>query len=328
MSQLDQLLATDHRLASTLGIRAPIRSSGSSGPNSGSAVRSSTTAPSRSRGSTGPNGGSTVRSNPTPPIEDRRPIAAPGQLPANKDIELYPACNHCGWHNNIQAVQKLNNLRCFKCGRFAARAKQIAENTRKLGYLDFGERHLRFRIVAKDVRSDDKYRQSWETADSNDSRWNYDATTMMKSVFDFKIGNRPKLGNTMTLISEYDEATTKQKNMDGIIMENPNDISLLRLLESAGIGKNPGLPYRGNRSKNPIVSTRSWICCLFPTFQHVFSLSITVPWQRHCFFCQRLSTFDCICLNNALEWAAITMHFSSVAGSTSSLSIFKVSVEH
>lgn len=164
---------------------------------------------------------------------------APGQLPSNSSALSHPACPHCKWHNNINGMQTNNDQRCFKCGRVATTPRVSNQYRHNFVPKDtnhkFGTREVSFRIVARDVRKDAKYRNCWEQADKNDQNWQYNEQAMLKSVYDFRIGKRPKVLPLLGLISEWDEETSRQKNEDCIIVDY-KDIALLRAITELSFG--------------------------------------------------------------------------------------------
>ncbi|CAJ1949446.1 unnamed protein product [Cylindrotheca closterium] len=180
-------------------------------------------------------------------------IYAPGNLPTginqkahppcrhcawhSNNQKAHPPCRHCAWHSNIKDLQK-NHGRCIKCGRFTLLSNQQKGYLPKESDYCFGGRKIGFRIVSKDVRRDKKYRESWRKADATDPRWKYDEAAMKTSVFDFRIGKWPRLAAIVHYTSEWEEEKAKQKRRDVIILDNKDDISLLRLLNKVGIGSN------------------------------------------------------------------------------------------
>lgn len=159
---------------------------------------------------------------------------APDKLPSNLPSNEYGACPHCKWNNNIHGMQTNNDQRCYKCGRLAIGTKMphLRQYTHNYSYKTtnqrLGVREVSFRIVARDVRQDHRFRSSWQQAKKDDPSWKYDEASMKQSVFDYKIGKRPKLKYLLDMISEWDEKTARQKNEDCIIMD-PNDIALIRV---------------------------------------------------------------------------------------------------
>ena len=67
--------------------------------------------------------------------------------------------------------------------------------------------------------------------------WVYDEAKAEENFFNFKITNRPTLKTIRRLIPASNEGMVREKNGEGIILDNPNDYALLRLLENKNFGE-------------------------------------------------------------------------------------------
>eukprot|EP00980_Cylindrotheca_fusiformis_P010788 scaffold2442_cov146-Cylindrotheca_fusiformis.AAC.3 len=153
-----------------------------------------------------------------------------GSAPVSAYPEHYPACVKCGWHSAIFAMQ---DLRCLKCGRRTIKSKDMNKGVpyRSVPTDHFlGTKTIMFRIIAGDVRSMEQYRSSWEEADANDPKWKYDDEDMQSDFFNYKIGTNPTAKSFLANVSEWDADELWDLNRDGVVLDNPNDIPLLRLL--------------------------------------------------------------------------------------------------
>jgi hypothetical protein len=156
----------------------------------------------------------------------------PGHAQASADPVNYPACVKCRWHNRLNGPQH-NNLRCFKCGRVTTSAKGLnrggAYKSKPTDYF-LGTKIVQFRIIPSDVRSLDEYRSSWSRADKTDPAWKYDEGDMQEDIFIYRVGSNPTPSSILELVSEWDTDKLREKNKEGIVLDNPNDIPLLRVL--------------------------------------------------------------------------------------------------
>jgi hypothetical protein len=160
----------------------------------------------------------------------RRGPFEPGYAQASADPVNYPACVKCRWHNRRRAVQ----LRCLKCGRIINSAhglnRGVTYKSRPTDYF-LGTKIVQFRIIPTDVRSLDEYRSSWLLADKTDPAWKYDEGDMQEDIFIHRVGSNPTANSILKLVSEWDTDKLREKNEEGIVLDNPNDIPLLRVLE-------------------------------------------------------------------------------------------------
>ena len=122
-----------------------------------------------------------------------------------------------------------------------------------------GEKIIPFRIVAHDPRKFDKFKQRW-MENENDPKWSYSAAEMEEDVFRHRLGKHPLIsvilsslpivspdkipetGSLIRHVSSYDGEVREPQQLsadesDAIIVENRNDVALLRELANfASIG--------------------------------------------------------------------------------------------
>jgi hypothetical protein len=149
----------------------------------------------------------------------------------------FPACVKCRWHNH-RAVEH-NDPRCGKCGRVITSAQGLNRGvTYKSKPTDYflGTKIVQFRIIPSDVRSLDEYRSSWSEADKTDPAWKYDEGDMQEDIFIYRVGSNPTASSILKLVSEWDTDKLREKNEEGIVLDTPNDIPLLRVLARQGFG--------------------------------------------------------------------------------------------
>ena len=102
---------------------------------------------------------------------------------------------------------------------------------------NFGERSIGFRIVPKDPRRDKRYSDSWKEAPQDDPRWQYDEAAMKQSVFDCMLARFPLPAFVTRLTAEWDEEKTRETNLrDAIILDNQDDLALLRIINKVDFG--------------------------------------------------------------------------------------------
>jgi hypothetical protein len=177
----------------------------------------------------------------------------PGHAQASADPVNYPACVKCRWHNRRGAVHQNqpDKLRCLKCGRITNSAQGLKRGgTHKSKRTDYflGTKIVRFRIIPTDVRSLDEYRSSWLLADKTDPAWKYDEGDMQEDIFIHRVGSNPTASSILKLVSEWDTDKLREKNEEGIVLDNPNDIPLLRVMEREQFGMRSVSGFTGVRS--------------------------------------------------------------------------------
>ena len=158
----------------------------------------------------------------------------PGPFPPNHtqaaESELYSACGGCGWHSAISVMRLNHDGRCTHCGRRVLVRhfsdwdwddEDVDEND-----IDFGTKVIKFRIVAKEIQFDPKYRDAWRK-----SSWIHDMAKEEEDYFKYKVGDQPRLSEVLKLIPSQKEEKVRRKKREGIILDNPNDYALFNFLD-------------------------------------------------------------------------------------------------
>ena len=158
----------------------------------------------------------------------------PGPFPPNHtqaaESELYSACSGCGWHSRKSVMRHNHDGRCMHCGRRVL-FRQPSDRDREVRVvnendIDFGTKVIKFRIVAKDIQSDFKYRDAWRK-----SSWIHDMAKEEEDYFKYVVGDRPRLKEVMKLIPSEKEEIVRIKKREGIILDSPNDYALFNFLD-------------------------------------------------------------------------------------------------
>ena len=167
--------------------------------------------------------------------EARESNIGPGPFPPNHtqaaESESYSACSGCGWHSAKSFLMRGNHDgRCMHCGRRVL-FRQPSDRDREVRVvnendIDFGTKVITFRIVAKNIQFDSKYRDAWRK-----SSWIHDMAKEEEDYFKYKVGDRPRLREVMRLIPSGKEETVRHKKQEGIILDNPNDYALFNFLD-------------------------------------------------------------------------------------------------
>ena len=171
-------------------------------------------------------------------------------------------CSKCLWYSHRRSSY------CLKCGRVGW-APASGGPTQSVPYkiredsVYLGTRKIAFRIVSRDVRAMPKYKDSWAShsveaaAANNDSvaSWTYDESEMEENVFKHRLGKQPTISNIVDLVARYKEdklkemakdKDSKERNLEAIILENQNDLTLLRVLKNVDtFGEKPYVNMRG-----------------------------------------------------------------------------------
>ena len=122
-------------------------------------------------------------------------------------------------------MRRNHDGRCMHCGRRVLfrqpsdrgrEARVVNEND-----IDFGTKVITFRIVAKEIQSDPKYRDAW-----TQTSWIHDMAKEEEDYFKHKVGDRPRIPEVKNLIRSEKEETVRQKKREGIILDNPKDYAL------------------------------------------------------------------------------------------------------
>lgn len=163
---------------------------------------------------------------------------------ASADPVRFPACVKCAWRNRRVALYHRSlDLRCLKCGRATIEARSLknggAYHSKETDYF-LGTKTIGFRIIPSDLRKMQRYRSSWESADATDPAWKYDESDIQADVFKYRIGANPTAQSIIDLVPEWDADKLRAKNEEGIVLDNPNDIPLLRILARTCLGHNIG----------------------------------------------------------------------------------------
>lgn len=162
-------------------------------------------------------------------------------------------CRKCGWLSRLVGGNKW----CLKCGRIAqdealSSLEQSVVYKSKKDDIFLGTREISFRLVSRDPRLIEKYRESWSAADTSTAAWTYDAAEMEEEVFRSRLGKHPRINDLLTLLLNVREEKLKEwmsndkmkeKGLEAMILDNPCDAALLKALHiSTKLGEEP-LPY-------------------------------------------------------------------------------------
>jgi len=134
----------------------------------------------------------------------------PDHADASKDGTL-TKCRKCGWHSRLHNQSDFFcNDWCRKCGRVCddkifGRTAKSNERISKKDDVFFGEKIVPFRIVARNLRSMEAFRDSWAAADESDEAWKYDQRDMEEEMFEQRFGERPTVSAVLRSTSIVEE---------------------------------------------------------------------------------------------------------------------------
>lgn len=179
-------------------------------------------------------------------------------------------CRRCGWyykydHNNFSKIIGVdeNGIRtrktnmtgvqdfCKACSRVVSHEdfekEQSKEYKPTVGVISLGRRRISFKLKARDPRKCESTKKFWDEFEGTSSNWEYNEADMEEDFFRHRIGRRPLLRHVLNAIPlvkpdsipESSSSEVSQTETEALILENQNDLSILRELER--FDKNWGL---------------------------------------------------------------------------------------